>query len=216
MANDYLAVPESGSGPGVLVLHTWWGLNDFIKDLCDRLTGQGFVVLAPDMYDGATTADHDEADRLSEQVMQGDTANLLKDAAERLQAHPAVSSPQIGVMGFSLGAFWALELAVNHVPEAVKAVVLFYGNRPGIETQTFARSQAAFLGHFAENDEFEPLDEILQTQEKIQQAGKAVTFYQYPGTGHWFAESNQADAYHADAAKLAWERTLEFLNQTLK
>jgi carboxymethylenebutenolidase len=119
-------------------------------------------------------------------------------------------------VGFSLGGFWALELIANHDPQTIKAMVLFYGNHPGIETPQFAQSGAAFLGHFAEDDEFDSFEEVLQTQEKIQQAGKTVTYHQYPGTKHWFAEANQPDAYHAEAAELAWARTLEFLNHTLK
>jgi carboxymethylenebutenolidase len=215
--NHYVAVPEGGSGPGVLVLHAWWGLTDFFKDVCNRLAEHGFVALAPDLFNGATTSDQDEAEELAAPLFNDldATASNMKSALEALQAHDAVSGEQVGILGYSLGAFWALDLAINQPSPNVKAVVVYYGNRPGIEPEQFTKPKAAFLGHFATDDDFKPFDDILQTQKQLEQAGKSVTFHQYSGTQHWFAESNQPDYHHAEAADLALTRTLEFLKQTL-
>jgi carboxymethylenebutenolidase len=93
--------------------------------------------------------------------------------------------------------------------------VLFYGNHPGLDGDDFANAQAAFLGHFAENDPYEDAEEVQHTLTKLHQAGREATFHTYPGTGHWFFEPDQPDAYNPDAAQLAWERTITFLKQHL-
>jgi carboxymethylenebutenolidase len=86
-------------------------------------------------------------------------------------------------------------------------VILFYGTRPG----DYSSAQAAYLGHFAESDEFEPASEVKQLEESLRSAGRLVTLHTYPGTGHWFFENDRVDAYNAQAARLAWQRSVEFL-----
>lgn len=113
------------------------------------------------------------------------------------------------VIGFSLGAYSALDLSAA-APEQIHSVVLFYGTGPA----EFSRSRAAYLGHFAENDEYEPLANVDELEAALQQAGRPVTFYRYPGAGHWFFEPDRADAYNEAAANLAWERTLAFLQES--
>jgi dienelactone hydrolase len=123
----YLAVPEGSHGPGVLVLHAWWGLTPFFEDVCDRLGATGFVALAPDRYGGPTAATIEEAETL--QRAREDTAAtevLLTASAEFLRAHEAVAGEGLGVLGFSAGASWALVLSTRE-PELVRAVVAFYG-----------------------------------------------------------------------------------------
>ena len=115
----------------------------------------------------------------------------------------------LAVIGFSLGANYALDLAVAD-PEHIRSVVLFYGTGGG----DFSTSKAAFLGHFAENDEFEPPSNVDELEEALKRDGRTVTFYRYNGTGHWFFEPDRSDAYNRDAATLAWERTLTFLRKS--
>ncbi len=206
----YLALPPGGSGPGVLVMHAWWGLTPLFQGVCDRLAAAGFVALAPDLYHGATAQTIAEAERLSGTMVDA-TANAEMGAAvATLRSHPAVRGSAIGVVGFSLGAYYALGLA-DQRPADVAAVVLFYGtgNVPS------AQVQAPFLGHFAADDPFEPADSVAAQEAGLQEAGRAVTFYTYPGTGHWFFEEDQP-AYNAEAAHLAWERTLAFLHTHLE
>ena len=115
----------------------------------------------------------------------------------------------LAVIGFSLGAYYALDLAAAD-PEHIRSVVLFYGTGGG----DFSSSKAAYLGHFAENDEFEPQANVDELEESLKRAGRPVTFYRYPGTGHWFFEPDRPQAYNPAAASLAWDRTLAFLKDS--
>lgn len=213
---DYWAEPENGAGPGVLVLHAWWGLNDFFKNVCSQLARDGYLACAPDLYNGRVTGTPDEALRLVSQADRPEIERHLCISAGQLLNHPAVTGPGIGVVGFSLGAFNALKLAVHPDLGFIRAVVLFYGTNPAFQAQDYARSRAAFLGHFAEKDEFEPAEGVEKTLQEIQHAGRPVQFYTYPGTRHWFAESDRVDVFNKEAAALAWDRTYSFLGQHLK
>src|SRR5713226_3387952 len=109
--SGYLAVPRKGNGPGVLVLHAWWGLNDFFKGTCDRLAAARFVAFAPDLYRGATASTRDEAEKLTSKLSQKTTSQDIVRSVRGLQIHPGVRGKRLGVVGFSLGAFWTLWLA---------------------------------------------------------------------------------------------------------
>ena len=126
------------------------------------------------------------------------------------QWQPDNPDNQVGLAGFSLGAYWALQL-VEERPTQIAAVVLFYGKKPG----EYPGAQAAFLGHFAESDEFEPLASVRRVEKQIQGAGHPAIFHIYPGTGHWFFEADRPSAYDPAAAQLAWERTVAFLHAHL-
>jgi carboxymethylenebutenolidase len=207
--SNYLSLPQRGAGAGVLVLHAWWGLNDTFRSFCDRLAEKGFVALAPDLYHGAVAATREDAKRLMRQMDNDAARKTLNAALKDLATHPSVDRPSIGVVGFSLGGYYALELACQK-PKNIAAVVTFYGTGRG----KFAEARAAFLGHFAEDDEFEPAADVLQLEQNIRQAGKEVAFYTYPGTKHWFFEPDRPE-YDPDAAQLAWERTAAFLQKEL-
>lgn len=205
----YLAAPERGSGPGVLVLHAWWGLNPVITGVCDRLATEGFVALAPDMYlDGATADTIAGAEQLAERH-QAQTAKAEALALSAVDYLRKTSGP-IGAVGFSLGAYWALKLS-QVLPDDITAVVPVYGTG---ETD-FSRARAAYQGHFAEADDFEPAENVAAYEQLIRDAGLEVTFYSYPGTGHWFFEPDRPEAYNPEAAALVWERMLEFFTRKL-
>ena len=208
--NTYLAVPKSGAGAGVLVLHAWWGLNDFFKDFCQRLASEGFVALAPDLYHGKTAMTVDEAKRLSSEMSQTQATTDILTALEQLRRAPSVTSKSLGVIGFSLGGYFALWLSQER-PDDIGAVTVFYATGPG----DFSRARAAYLGHFAESDEWEPAPGVKKLEEILRAAQRPVTFYTYAGTGHWFFENDRPKAYNAEAAQLAWKRTVEFLRATL-
>jgi carboxymethylenebutenolidase len=206
----YLAVPEGGDVPGVLVIHAWWGLTDVFKGICDRLADAGFVALAPDLYNGRTASTIDEAKHLRSKLKKTKITKVLTHSVDHLLSLLAETGNRIGVVGFSLGAYWALWLA-EAKPNEIAAVVPFYGTRSG----NYRKTQAAFLGHFAENDQWEPLESVHRLEERLRLAKKDVTFYVYPKTKHWFFEENQVEAYDKAAAKLAWERTVQFLHRQL-
>jgi carboxymethylenebutenolidase len=205
----YLALPERGEGPGVLVLHAWWGLNDTMRAVCTRLAEAGFVAFAPDLYHGKVADAIADAEALGKAL----DANHLQakaeiaDATRFLGERAGQAEGGLAVIGFSLGAYYALDLAAD--PEHIRSVVLFYGTGGG----DFSSSKAAYLGHFAENDPYEPQSNVDELEESLRRAGRPVTFYRYPGTGHWFFEPDRTEAYNQAAASLAWDRTLAFLRR---
>ena len=208
----YLALPAAGTGPGVLVLHAWWGLTDVIRDVCDRLAALGFVAYAPDLYHGQLATTIPEAEHLGKELDQNaERAQAeTRAAVDTLLAYTGDQSKGIGVVGFSLGAAYALQLS-GAAPEQVQAVVLFYGAGGG----DFARAQATYQGHFAENDPYEPAESVAWLADALTSAGRSATFYRYDGVGHWFFEPDRVDAYNETAATLAWERTVAFLREQL-
>jgi carboxymethylenebutenolidase len=213
MTGPYLAIPPSGKGTGVLVLHAWWGLTDFIRDFCDRLAQERFVALAPDLFSGKVARTIEEAEQhLSSFNEEQDVPPIVLSAVEELRKHPAVTGNGLGSIGFSLGAYWALWSA-QQKPELIRAVTLFYGTNGG--GGDFRQSKAAFLGNFAETDPYEPAEGIQVLEKNLEGANRPTTFYTYAGTGHWFFEKDRQDAYRPQAAQLAWERTIAFLHEQL-
>lgn len=201
----YLASPENG-GPGVLVLHAWWGLKPFFKQVCDRLAEQGFVALAPDLRDGQIAATIDEAKALMAKSDGQLIGQIVFTAKDRLRE---ITKGKIGAVGFSMGAAWALIVA-SAVPDQVGAAVLFYGN----EDVDVTKITAKVMGHFSDNDEWEPNEWVDKKFGEMEAAGVDATRHTYPGVAHWFMESDRPE-YDAAAAQLAWERTVEFLKNNL-
>jgi carboxymethylenebutenolidase len=207
----FLAVPPMGKGPGVLVLHAWWGLNDTMKAFCTRLAQSGFVVFALDLYHGKVADTISDAETLGKALdanflqARAEIAAAARFLAERVEG----AGHSLAVIGFSLGAYYALDLAAAD-PEHIRSVVIFYGTGGG----DYSTSRAAYLGHFAEQDEFEPQSNVHDLEESLKRAGRPVTFYRYRDTGHWFFEPDRSQAYNPAAASLAWDRTLAFLRQT--
>ncbi len=209
--SGYAVVPDSGTGPGVLVLHAWWGLTPFFKSVCDRLADVGFVALAPDLHGDNQVADTpDEAEALLAATDPNRTANLVVASLSALRAMPATPDGRVGVIGYSMGASWAF-WAATRFPDDVAAVSAFYGS----QDIDFRPARAAFQGHFAETDEFESDDDVNYLEAQLRLAGRDVDFHRYPGTGHWFTESDRPAAYVEPAAELAWERTIAFLHTHL-
>ena len=209
--NGYLAAP-AGGGPGVLVLHAWWGLNDTFRSVCDRLAEAGYVAFAPDLFRGRIAKTIDEAQELAGTAETEWTEHIHAAASEAVDFLVRRSSgPRIGVIGFSFGAAWASVLAAMR-PANVAAVVLFYG----AYAPDLAPATAAFLGHFAENDPYEPREGMQELEAALKALGRPATFHIYEGTTHWFFEPDRPEAYDAAAAQLAWERTLAFLDEQLR
>ncbi|GER81177.1 MAG: dienelactone hydrolase family protein [Anaerolineales bacterium] len=206
--SDYLAIPKSALRGGILVLHAWWGLNDFAKQFCNRLANEGYLVLAPDLYGGETAETPANAKRLRQAKIKSDpTLYQILDAFERLK-NDSGGAP-LGLVGFSLGAWLGLWL-VEEKPKEIAATVLFYGARGG----DFAQTKSAFLGHYAETDEFVSDSGRKKLARTLKAAGRQVEFHVYPDTRHWFFESDRPE-YNEEAARLAWERTLAFLRDRL-
>jgi carboxymethylenebutenolidase len=212
--NFYLAVPPSGKGPGVLVLHAWWGLNDTFRDFCDRLAQAGFVALAPDLFSGKVFTTIEDAERnITQFDEEHEVPPIVLSALEGLRNHPAVIGSGLAVVGFSMGAYWALWLA-QYKPDLIQAVTVFYGTNGG--SGDFSHSKAAFLGHFAEKDPYETEASIRELEKNLESAGLQTNFFTYPETGHWFFERDRSDAFNPQAAQLAWDRTVAFLQDQIE
>ncbi|HLZ20942.1 MAG TPA: dienelactone hydrolase family protein [Ktedonobacterales bacterium] len=219
-ATGYLATPDAAGagGPGVVVLHTWWGLTEPFRQACDRLAEAGFVALAPDLYGGKTATTVAEAEALGaaldqqEERWRGDITGALRFLRQHGATSPADGRGAFGFVAFSLGGAYALDMSV-HLADEIAAVVTFYATYPGLD---YHGAQAAYLCHFAENDPYESAEAVARMEQALQAAGRPATFYTYPGTTHWFFEADRPDAFDAAAATLAWERTVAFLNAELR
>ncbi len=206
----YAAHPTQSGRPGVIVLHAWWGLTPFFQRLCDRLAEAGFVAFAPDLNDGKIAKTIEEASALMAERDFGLMNTTALSAVEQIRHQVGVGAGPLGVIGFSMGAAWALVLSSAR-PADIGAVTLFYGT----EHLDFSPAQAAYLGHFAAQDQWEPDESVRQLMDELKTAGREVNFYAYPGTGHWFFEDDRPEAFHPQAAAVAWDRTLAFLRAKL-
>lgn len=208
LVDTYLAKAPDPAAPGVLVMHAWWGLTPFFKTLCDRLAAAGFTAFAANLYGDKTAATIDEAKTLMQQSDSEQLGDTAVAALSELRRH--VPQGKLGIIGFSMGAAWAMVLAALR-PDDVGAVTLFYGAAEA----DYARCKAAILGHFSPTDEWEDLECVQQMEAEMKAAGLSVTLHMYPGAGHWFLEEDRPDAYHAESARLAWDRTLAFMREHL-
>jgi carboxymethylenebutenolidase len=205
-AEGYLATPTSNTGRGVLVLHAWWGLTSIFTSVCDRLAEAGFVALAPDLYHGQIAHTREQAEQLSSALDGEATYALISHAVAELQAQPGIEGRPVGVVGFSLGGAWAVSLN-----RGVGAIIIYYATVP----LEYVSANSPIMGHFAANDEFEPLENVRQFEQALRGKGLSVDFHIYPNTQHWFSEENQPGYYDPAAAELAWQRTSAFLRQHL-
>ena len=156
-AGGYLAAPDDGSGPGVLVLQEWWGLVPQIKGVCDQLAGEGFVALAPDLY-GGEFAEHTEMDKAGELMTTLPPDRAARDmsgAIDHLLGHGAVTGEAVGVVGFCMGGMLALMIAALE-GDRVAAAAPFYGAPLGEDGPDWSSLTAKVEGHFAAVDDFFP------------------------------------------------------------
>ena len=212
-AAGYLSLPPSGHGPGLLVLQEWWGLVDHITQLADRFAAAGFVALAPDLYRGEQATTPNDAQRLLMALDMPQTASALRGGAEYLRGLDAVSPKKVGAIGFCLGGQLALYSATAH-PDVIDAVVDFYGIfNPQVPVDLSAL-RAPVQAHFGDHDASIPRARAEALMAEIAATGVRAETYFYDA-GHAFFNDTRAAVYHPGAAALAWERTLEFLQQTL-
>ena len=216
-ASGYLARPPEGSGPGVLVVQEWWGLDWGIKLMADRLAEAGFVALAPDLYHGQL-AGHDEMDKAGQLMaaMPPDrAARDMSGAVDYLASHEAVAGDGLGVVGFCMGGMLALMLAANR-PDRIKAVVTFYGYPQGESEPDWTKMTAAVRGHMAENDDFFGPAGAAALEQKLRAMGKDATFTVHPNTGHAFmAPHNALGTLDEKLAAEIWPGVVSFLHDTL-
>jgi carboxymethylenebutenolidase len=211
-AQGYLASPDAGTGPGVLVIQEWWGLVDHIKSVTERFAAAGFVALAPDLYHGDSTTKPDEAGKLMMALNIAEAAKDLRGAAEYLLTHDRVEPKKVGAVGFCMGGQLALFAGCEH-PDKIAAVVDFYGIHPAVNPNVDAL-KGPVLAHFGNDDGFVKESDARALVARIEAAGKQVEAHFY-AAGHAFFNDSRPEAHDASASALAWDRTIAFLRTHL-
>jgi carboxymethylenebutenolidase len=211
-ADGYLAKPASGRGPGIVVVQEWWGLVGHITDLADRFAAEGFFALAPDLYHGEKTKSPDDAGKLMMALNMAEVAKDLRGAVDYLVGLEGVSSKKVATVGFCMGGQLAL-FAATEYPEHIGAVVDFYGIHPAVKPDV-SRLSGPVLLHFGTRDKSIPQETADGLSKRIRDAGKQVDSHFYDAD-HAFFNDQRPAVYNAEAAKLAWDRTLKFLHSAI-
>ena len=212
--NGYLAEPsDTAHAPGIVVIQEWWGLDEEVKAVADRFAQAGYRALVPDLYRGKLALEANEAEHLMGDLNFGDAAG--QDIRGAVQYLKATGSAKVAVTGFCMGGALTI-LAACNVPE-LDASIVWYGNPP-LEYVNADAITKPMLGHWALQDEFFPIAGVDQLEEQLKQAGVNFEFHRYD-TKHAFANP-KADSrglaplkYSAEAAQLAWDRTIDFLQK---
>ena len=210
----YLAVPDSGGPhPALVVIHEWWGLNDWVKEQAQKFAEQGYVTLAVDLYRGKVAYDPNLAHELSRGLPQDQAIRDLKAAFNYLASRPDVRKDKIGSVGWCMGGGFSLLLAVNE--SKLAACVVNYGSMP-TDKDEIQKIQAPVLGSFGAEDRGIPPTAVGAFEDAMKAAHKSIDVKIYDGAGHAFENPNNKLGYREAAANDAWARTLDFLNRTLK
>lgn len=207
----YLARPKTGSGPGVVVIQEWWGLEAHIKNVTERFARAGYVALAPDLYRGKSASEPDEARKLAMELERDRAVMDIAGAAHYLRSLPEVSPKKVGVVGWCMGG--GLAFAVAHATNDFSAAVGFYGRPPGDEET--ARINCPVMGLFGEKDGGIPPQVAEAFRASLAKHSKTHAVHVYPGAPHAFFNDSRPHIYKADAAQDAWRRTLDWFAQHL-
>jgi carboxymethylenebutenolidase len=216
----YLSRPmEGGPLPGVVVIHEWWGLNDQIKGVGDRLAEQGYIALVPDFYHGKVPTDAGLAHELMRGLNENYAVQVIKDGIKFLRdldakenRRPPDQEMPIGTLGFCMGGRLSLAAALKEAD--IQACAMFYGS---VETdpKELAPLAVPLLGIFGNEDHGIPIEEIKAFESALKDAGKQATILVYPGVGHAFF-NEERPGFDREAAADAWNRTKVFFHDTLK
>jgi len=193
------------------VIQEWWGLTDHITEVADRFAGEGFVVLAPDLYDGKVAKDAGEAGRLMQNLDQGKSLAMLDAAVSYLRQRPEVRAEAIGVTGFCMGGSFALLLACRN--KEIRASAPFYGDVPPDDVLKDLSAPVLFIG--AELDQWITTDKMERLREAMRRYGKQGDVVIYKGADHAFFNNTRPEVYNREAAEDAWRRVVGFLHDNL-
>jgi carboxymethylenebutenolidase len=202
-----------GPFPGLLVIHEYWGLNDWVKEQASKLADQGYVSLAVDLDRGKVANTPDMAHELMRGVPEDRAKRDLHAAVELLNAQPKVKNDRIGAIGWCMGGGHALDVALQEPDLA--AVVINYGHL-ATDPDALKKIKASILGIFDGQDRGIPPADVHKFERQLKQLGKKVEIKIYDDAGHAFENPNNKDGYRAADAADAWKRTLDFLASTLK
>lgn len=212
--SGYLARP-TGEGPftAVVLIHEWWGLNSNIQDLAQDFAEQGYVALAIDLYEGDVAATPDRAGELAGIVREDTDAAFanLASAVTYLEQLNYVDASKLASVGWCFGGQWSYNMAKNDL--GVDASVMYYGRFSADDDLSHMR--ADILGHFGEEDRSIAIDDVRQFEAKLNTLEGDHAVFIYPNAGHAFANEDNEEAYNEEAAQLAWQRTMSFLEREL-
>ncbi|MDW8104618.1 MAG: dienelactone hydrolase family protein [Armatimonadota bacterium] len=209
----YLATPRGrGTFPGLIVIHEWWGLNDWVRSQADALAREGYVALAVDLYRGRVTTDPMEAHELSRALPEDRALRDLKAGFAYLRQLPQTRGKRLGVIGWCMGGSWSLTLAVQE--PRLGACVIYYG-RLLTEEAALKRIACPVLGIFGDSDRGIPVELVRAFESQMKRLRKRVEIHVFANAGHAFANPNNQRGYNPQATERAWQITLDFLRRTL-
>jgi len=205
----------SGKGPfpGIIVIHEWWGLNDWVKEQASKLADQGFEALAVDLYRGKVATTPDEAHELMRGVPEDRATRDLHAAFEFLKSQSNVKKDRMASIGWCMGGGYSLDVVLQE--PTLTAAVINYGHL-AVDADSLKKINASILGIFGGQDRGIPVDDVKKFEQSLKQLGKKVEIVIYPNAGHAFENPNNKDGYRTDDAADAWKRTVKFLESTLK
>jgi carboxymethylenebutenolidase len=206
-----LALPQgSDKAPAVVLIQEWWGVNDHVRSLVERLAADGFLVLAPDLYHGKTTKDPGEAGKLMQSLDWGRAIDEIAGAVSFLASHPK-SSGKVGILGFCMGGALSFAAATK-IPE-LAAAVPFYGVPSG-PWADWSKVRAPIQAHFARRDEWAKASLAEEIKKQLEGHGQRMELHVYDAD-HAFVNDTRPEVYAPDAAKTAWQRAVAFLKEHL-
>lgn len=209
-SNGYLAKPVAdGDYPGVIMIHEWWGLNDNIKEMAEKLASHGYVVFAVDLYDGQVGTTADEARQLRISFDQSQLTHNMNTAVSYLEENHSPSS--LGSIGWCFGGGQSLNLALNN--ENMDATVIYYGQLV-TDTEELSKINWPILGIFAELDSGIPPETVNEFESALNEVKIENNITIYPGVNHAFANPS-GDRYAPAESKDAWQKTLRFFEDNL-
>jgi carboxymethylenebutenolidase len=209
-----LFTPEGkGPFPALVVIHEWWGLNDWVNEQASKLADQGYVTLAVDLYRGKVAKTSDEAHELMRGVPQDRAQKDLLAAFDFLAQQSSVKKEKIGTIGWCMGGGYALDLALAQ--SKIAATVINYGHLM-TEPASLQKIKAPVLGIFGAQDRGIPVDMVRKFEKDLKAQGKSVDIVIYDDAGHAFENPNNKDGYRAADAQDAWNKTIAFLARNLK
>ena len=202
-----------GPFPALIVVHEWWGLNDWVKQQAEKLAGQGYVALAVDLYRGKVADNPDMAHELMRGLPEDRAIRDLRAAYDFLVAQANVKKDRIGSIGWCMGGGYALDAALAEPHLA--ATVINYGHL-ATDPSELKKINAPILGLFGGQDRGITPDDVKKFQQSMEQLGKKIEVKIYPDAGHAFENPNNKQGYRPEDAADAWRRTVDFLAATLK
>jgi carboxymethylenebutenolidase len=209
-----LYTPEhKGPFPALVVIHEWWGLNDWVKEQAAKLADEGYVTLAIDLYRDKVATTPDEAHEIMRGVPEDRALRDLHAAVEFLQSQPNVKKDRIGSIGWCMGGGYSLDVALQE--PALAADVINYGHLAS-DADSLKKIRAPVLGIFGAQDRGIPVDDVKKFEQGLKQQGNKVEVIIYPDAGHGFQNPNNKTGYRADDTADAWKHITSFLAETLK